>query len=118
MVSEADGVIVAFPNHNDLVSAALKNAYDWISINDGSCPVKEKPFAMMSTSQNGSTKALENFRRVGGYCKIKVCDKFVNLMGEKENNIDQRGNIVNEEVMGEIKEFLESFYQMILAEKK
>ena len=40
MVSEADGVIVAFPNHNDLISAVMKNAYDWISINDGSCPIK------------------------------------------------------------------------------
>ena len=40
MVSQADGVIVAFPNHNSLVSAVMKNAYDWISINDGACPVK------------------------------------------------------------------------------
>lgn len=118
MVAEADGVIVAFPNHNDLVSAAFKNAYDWISINDGSCPVKEKPFAMMSSSQYGSTKALDHFKRVGGYCKIKVCEKYVNLMGEKEDNVDHNGNIVNEEVMAEVGQLLESFYQMILANKK
>ena len=72
----------------------------------------------MSSSQYGSTKALDNFKRVGGYCKIKVCDKFVNILGEKENNFDQKGNIVNEEIMAEIKQFLESFYQMILSEKK
>lgn len=32
MVSRADGVIVSFPDHNSLISATMKNAYDWISI--------------------------------------------------------------------------------------
>ena len=33
MITEADGIIVSFPEHNGLITAAMKNAYDWVSIN-------------------------------------------------------------------------------------
>ena len=43
---------------------------------------------MMGTSHDGTTKALDHFRRVGGYCKIKISDKSINLEHPKEGLTD------------------------------
>ena len=83
-IAEADAVIVSFPNHNSMISAVMKNVYDWVSISfDGQSPVKGKPFAVMNVSKDGSSKAVENFKRVTRYCKVDLLERHVLVDGSQ-----------------------------------
>lgn len=74
-IQNADAILVATPEHNYKISAALKNAYDWLSFTDNleiAPPVKFIPAAIMACSLTGGEKAAEHMVRVFQYCKVKV----------------------------------------------
>jgi NAD(P)H-dependent FMN reductase len=60
-LTTADGIIFASPNHYDKVSAAFKNAYDWISFTQNPqmpSPIREKPAAFMVCSLGDGHKTV------------------------------------------------------------
>ena len=48
-IKEADGLVIASPEYNGGVTAALKNTIDWATRGDGN-PFHEKPILVMGTS--------------------------------------------------------------------
>lgn len=54
-VKAADGLIVAIPENNYMVSAPMKNAYDWLSRGGEKSSVYHKPVAFVSTTTEGGT---------------------------------------------------------------
>ncbi|WP_424933031.1 NADPH-dependent FMN reductase [Amaricoccus macauensis] len=48
-IGAADGIIVSFAEHNGLVTAAWKNAFDWMSRIDGKV-WQDKPMVMLAAS--------------------------------------------------------------------
>ena len=103
---------------NNKISAALKNAYDWLSFAaDGKSPIKAKPAGIISAGVNGGQKGQEHFKRVCQYCQIRLMEKTV-MVNEEEANFDNYGNVVSEAVRGDLKNFLEHFNEFLVAAKK
>ena len=64
---QAHAVIFASPEHNYKVSAALKNAYDWISFTHDPkivSPIREKAAALIVCCLSDGLKTQEHFRRI------------------------------------------------------
>jgi len=51
-ISEADGIVISFAEHNGAYSAAFKNIFDWVSRMEGSIWMN-KPMFLLATSPGG-----------------------------------------------------------------
>ncbi|UUV34819.1 NAD(P)H-dependent oxidoreductase [Amycolatopsis roodepoortensis] len=65
-VAEADGLLIATPEHNASVPAALKNAIDWASRPAAESPLPGKPIAIAGASPGafGSVRAQQALRQI------------------------------------------------------
>lgn len=103
-IEQAHAVIFASPEHNTKVSAALKNAYDWISFTHNleiAPPIRGKPAALIVSSLSGGIKTQEHFRRICEYCKVKLMGRSL-LVKKNEKDFDSNGNVVSQEVMHQV----------------
>ncbi|AHF02157.1 NADPH-dependent FMN reductase [Thiomicrospira aerophila AL3] len=92
----ADALILATPEYNYSISAALKNYIDWLSIHPDA-PFKHKPIAIMSSSPGifGGARAQYHLRQMFIYADAKVLNGpeiMVGLSGEK---ITEQGELVD-----------------------
>jgi NAD(P)H-dependent FMN reductase len=81
-IAGSDGLIVASPEHNGSVSAALKSALDWISrLPGGRKPLEGKPVLLMSASPGriGGRRGLVHLRDILGGLGARVCDGEVTV---------------------------------------
>ena len=76
-ISESDGIIVSFAEHNGAYSVAYKNLYDWVSRIQPKV-YQDKPMVLLSTSPGGRggksvmELALSQIPRFGGVIKASV----------------------------------------------
>ncbi|MGK4593873.1 NADPH-dependent FMN reductase [Amycolatopsis sp. w19] len=65
-VAEADGLLIATPEHNASLPAALKNAIDWASTPIAESPLPGKPIAIAGASPGafGSVRAQQSLRQI------------------------------------------------------
>ncbi|RSN56111.1 FMN reductase [Amycolatopsis sp. WAC 04182] len=65
-VAEADGLLIATPEHNASLPAALKNAIDWASTPAAESPLPGKPIAIVGASPGafGSVRAQQALRQI------------------------------------------------------
>lgn len=76
-ISESDGIIISFAEHNGVYSAAYKNLYDWVSRIRPKV-YQEKPMVLLSTSPGGRggksvlELALSQIPRFGGVVKASA----------------------------------------------
>ncbi|MDH3535610.1 MAG: NAD(P)H-dependent oxidoreductase [Gammaproteobacteria bacterium] len=76
-ISNCDGIIISFAEHNGAYSAAYKNLYDWISRIQPKV-YRDKPMVLLSTSPGGRggksvmELALSQLPRFGGLVKASV----------------------------------------------
>ena len=80
-VAAAHGVLVVSPAHNGSVSAALKNAIDWLSRPRGTCALLGKPVALLVTgySLTGVEAHLEEILRAAGANVLPTPGRALNL---------------------------------------
>ena len=74
MVSEADGILISFAEHNGAYSVAYKNIYDWVSRIDHGVWMN-KPMLLMATApgQRGGKSVLELARsRFSRFSKAEI----------------------------------------------
>ena len=81
-VRESDAVIFAVPERNGLVSAAFKNAYDWLSfvypMNGPVPPMNGKPGGLLVTGKNGGSGAKNHtMNQLVKYAKMKILENVV-----------------------------------------
>src|SRR5882724_9351726 len=71
---EADGVLIATPEHNTSIPGLLTNAIDWASRLPGRAPMTGKPVAIMgaSPSQVGTARAQLHLRQLLGHVQARV----------------------------------------------
>jgi chromate reductase len=73
-LAEADGILIATPEHNDGLPGVLTNAIDWASRLPGRSPLIGKPVAIMgaSPSQVGTARAQHHLRQVLGHLQARI----------------------------------------------
>ncbi len=96
-VTEADGVLIASPEYNFSLSAALKNAIDW-----GSRPpnqvFQDKPLAIFSASAGpmGGARVQYDFRRILGQLWGHVLPRPEVFIGSAAGKFDAQGKLTDE----------------------
>lgn len=96
-VTAADGILIASPEYNFSVTAALKNAIDW-----GSRPpnqvFNEKPIALFSSSQGpmGGARVQYDLRRILGQLWGHVLPRPEVFIGNVASKVDAHGKITDE----------------------
>src|SRR5881394_4091083 len=96
-VTAADGLLIASPEYNFSLSAALKNAIDW-----GSRPpnqvFQDKPIAIFSVSQGpmGGARVQYDLRRILGQLWGHVLPRPEVFIGNAGSKFDAQGKITDE----------------------
>lgn len=109
-ISESDGIIISFAEHNGSYSVAYKNLYDWVSRIQPKV-YQDKPMVLLSTSPGGRggksvlELALSQIPRFGGVVKASV--SLPSFM----NNFDvDAGAISDPELAGPIEAAVNSLF--------
>lgn len=111
-ITEADGVIIATPEHNHTIPAALKSVLEWLSFKIH--PLENKPVMIVGASyyDQGSSRAQLHLRQIlnapGIHAMVMPGNEF--LLGKVKTAFDQADNLVDEKTKllleGTLKKFL------------
>jgi chromate reductase len=117
-VIKADAVFFSVPEYNSKVSAALKNAYDWLSFSmdpaNSPAPMKEKVAGMIGAGFNGANQAQEHLVQICQYCKVKLMRKpVIQVKRYEPGNFDEKGNLVSQQARNDLSAYLKEFAQFI-----
>jgi chromate reductase len=96
-VADADGVLIASPEYNFSVSAALKNGIDWLSRVPNQ-PWQDKPIAVFSASQGplGGARVQYDLRRILGQLWAHVLPRPEVFIGLAPSKFDAQGKLTDE----------------------
>jgi len=114
-VTAADGLLIASPEYNFSVSAALKNAIDW-----GSRPpnqvFQDKPIAIFSSSGGpmGGARVQYDLRRILGQLWAHVLPRPEVFVGSVASKVDAQGRVTDEATRKFLTELLTGFKTWIL----
>jgi chromate reductase len=112
-VTAADGVLIASPEYNFSLSAALKNAIDWASRPLATNPLRNKPVAVVggSTGAFGAVWAQAELRKVLATTGARVVEGEI-AVGHAPTRFDEDGRLVDENLLEELQEVI----SMLVAE--
>ncbi len=114
-VAAADGLLIASPEYNFSLSAALKNAIDW-----GSRPpnqvFQDKPIAIFSTSQGpmGGARVQYYLRRILGQLWGHVLPRPEIFIGNAASKFDAQGKLTDETTRKLLTDLLVGFKAWII----
>lgn len=111
-IMEADGVIIATPEHNHSIPSALKSILEWLSFNLH--PLDGKPVMIVGASYDvqGSSRAQLHLRQVldAPGVNASVMPGYEFLLGQAHHAFDDKGNLKEEGTIN----FLESCFWRFL----
>ncbi|MBS4990805.1 MAG: NAD(P)H-dependent oxidoreductase, partial [Streptococcus thermophilus] len=111
--TRADGVIIATPEHNHTISAALKSVLEWLSFEVH--PFENKPVMIVGASyyDQGTSRAQVHLRKIleapGVNAYTLPGNEF--LLGKAKEAFDLEGNITNEGTINFLEQCLDNFIQ-------
>ena len=111
-MEEADGVIIATPEHNHSIPSALKSVLEWLSFKVH--PFDGKPVMIIGVSYDvqGSSRAQLHLRQIldapGVNATVMPGNEF--LLGRAHEAFDEQGNLVNKGTI----DFLESCFRKFM----
>jgi len=114
-IERADGVIIATPEHNHTITAALKSTLEWLSFNLH--PFENKPVMIIGASyyDQGSSRAQLQLRQIldapGVNAYVLPGNEF--LLGKAKEAFDNQGNISNEGTVKFLESCLDNFIKYI-----
>lgn len=114
-IQQADGVIIATPEHNHTITAALKSVIEWLSFSIH--PLSGKPVMIVGASyyDQGSSRAQLNLRQIlespGVDAVVMPGNEF--LLGEVKDAFDDQHNLKDPRTVGFLKETLEKFVKFV-----
>jgi chromate reductase, NAD(P)H dehydrogenase (quinone) len=96
-IAEADGVLIASPEYNFSLTAALKNAIDWAS-RPPNQPFDGKPVAIMGASGGifGTARAQYHLRQMLIFLNAHLVNRPEVMIGQAQNKFDQDGKLTDE----------------------
>lgn len=106
-LAQADAVLIATPEYNSSISAALKNAIDWAS-RPPKQPLNGKPVAIMgaSTGNFGTLRAQLHLRQILTHVGALPLGKPEVLVGRAEQAFDADGYLVDKVARGFLRDML------------
>lgn len=112
-VKQADALVLASPEFNYSVTAAMKNVIDWLSIHPEK-PLKNKPTAMMSASPSGlgGARAQYQLRQMLIYPDAKVLGVPEVMVGNAFERFTTQGELTDENSRALIKEQMQVLKDM------
>lgn len=114
-IDVADGVIIATPEYDHAVPAALKSTLEWLSVVDH--PLTEKPVMIIGTSLGiqGTARAQDNLRQIlnspGIDAFVLPGDEF--LMNFAQNKFDENGNLSDSKTIAFLMDRVTRFKQFV-----
>jgi chromate reductase len=116
---EADGILIATPEHNDGLPGALTNALDWASRLPGRAPLAGKPVAVMgaSPSQTGTARAQLHLRQVLAHTQARLLPPPELLVASAHLRFDADLRLVDEATRRVMVNLLERFGRWIARER-
>jgi len=118
-ITEADGVLIASPEYNFSLSAALKNAIDWSS-RPPNQSWQDKPVAVFSASGGplGGARVQYDIRRILGQLWAHVLPRPEVFIGGAQGKVDAQGKITDEATRKFLTDLLAGFGPWITRMKK
>ena len=109
-ISAADGVLIASPEYNFSLSAALKNAIDWSS-RPPNQSWQDKPVAIFSASQGplGGARVQYDLRRILGQLWAHVLPRPEVFIGVAPTKFDAQGKLTDENTRKFLTDLLAGF---------
>ena len=110
-ILQADGVIIATPEHNHTITASLKSALEWLSFELH--PLENKPVMVLGASyyDQGSSRAQLHLRQIldapGVNAIVFPGHEF--LLGKAKEAFDAEGNLVDDRTVGYLRMCLTKF---------
>lgn len=107
LLIEHDGLLIASPEYNSSITAALKNAIDWASRAEGDEPpllaYKNKVAAIMSASPGalGGLRGLVHLRAILGNIGVMVVPEQ-HALGQAYNQFDENDQLTDEALRGKV----------------
>ncbi|MEG0286492.1 MAG: PAS domain-containing protein [Vagococcus sp.] len=114
-IVEADGVIIATPEHNRSIPAALKSVLEWLSFKIH--PLEEKPVMIVGASyyDQGSSRAQLDLRQIldapGVNAIVLPGNEF--LLGKVKEAFDTNGNLKDDKTKEFLTKSLKKFIQFV-----
>lgn len=114
-IKQADGVIIATPEHNHTITASLKSVIEWLSYKIH--PLSGKPVMIVGASyyDQGSSRAQLNLRQIlespGVDAIVMPGNEF--LLGEVKDAFDDQHNLKDARTVGFLKETLDKFVKFV-----
>ncbi|HEY3076752.1 MAG TPA: NADPH-dependent FMN reductase [Burkholderiales bacterium] len=114
-VAVADGVLIASPEYNFSLTAALKNAIDWAS-RPPNQSWQDKPVAIFSVSAGpmGGARVQYDLRRILGQIWAHVLPRPEVFIGSSASKFDAQGRLTDETTRKFLGELLAGFKPWIL----
>ena len=106
-LAQAGAVLIATPEYNSSISAALKNAIDWAS-RSPNAPLNSKPVAIMgaSTGNFGTLRAQLHLRQILTHVGALTLGKPEVLVARAGQVFDADGRLVDEAARGFLRDLL------------
>ena len=119
VLTGADGLLIATPEHNDGLPGALTNAIDWASRLPGRAPLAGKPVALMgaSPSQIGTARAQLHLRQVLGHVQARVLPPPELLVARAHERFDHDLRLTDEATRRMLADLLARFGRWIARER-
>ena len=114
-ITRADGVIIATPEHNHTITAALKSVLEWLSFEVH--PFENKPVMIVGASyyDQGTSRAQVHLRKIldapGVNAYTLPGNEF--LLGKAKEGFDDEGNITNEGTVKFLETCLDNFMKYV-----
>ncbi|AVK60995.1 NADPH-dependent FMN reductase [Lactobacillus sp. CBA3605] len=114
-IKQADGVIIATPEHNHTITASLKSVIEWLSFKIH--PLSGKPVMIVGASyyDQGSSRAQLNLRQIleapGVDATVMPGNEF--LLGEVKTAFDDQNNLKDPKTVGFLKTTLTKFVTFV-----
>ncbi|ARW12927.1 NAD(P)H-dependent oxidoreductase [Lactiplantibacillus plantarum] len=114
-IMQADGVIIATPEHNHTITAALKSVIEWLSFKIH--PMSGKPVLIVGASyyDQGSSRAQLNLRQIlespGVDAVVMPGNEF--LLGEVKQAFDDQNNLKDARTVSFLQETLGKFLKFV-----
>ncbi len=105
----SDALLIATPEYNYSIPGVLKNAIDAASRPYGDNVFDGKPVAVMSASIGmlGGSRAQYHLRQCFVFLNMYPINKPEIMLSYAKNNVDEKGNLTNQETRKLIRELLE-----------
>jgi len=118
-IGDADGVLIATPEHNDGIPGVLTNAIDWGSRLPGRAPLSGKPVAVMgaSPSRVGTARAQLHLRQLLSHVHARLLPPPELLIASAHERFDKSLRLVDQSTRQVLAQLLQRFSRWIARER-